>query len=446
MPTGEMLVPLAGAVRSPGALYRKLSPGPGMAPDEVASHQRARIYAAMIDIVGKEGYNSVTVRRLAQLAGVSTRTFYAHFASKEECFLCTYAAVTQGAARRITDAQTGAAGWLEQMEWAFEVFGREIEERPQAARLALVGVFAAGSTASEQMRSTEGLFEAMIADSLGRASGGFEAPSLLAKGIVGGISCSARSHLLADDEKELPGLASDLFEWTLSFLRETVVEQVELHLSATSELAAVDERRIQEGKGTPEEERELILSAVAKLVFAEGYRQLTVPRICAAAGIRRKRFEAHFEGVTDCFLAVLKLRALQAFEYAATQATVGNSWSEDVNLVIKALCEQVARDPVFAKLVFIEAFVAGEEGVFCREEIKAVIAEHFLARVPTEQRPTRLAAETSVGAVWSLLHHYVISGGVQQLPRLVPTLSLLMLAPTIGSLAAVKPIRRDTAA
>ena len=421
MPVGETLVPVAGAVPPSEALYRKLSPGPGMAPDEVASHQRARIYAAMIDIVGKEGYDAVTVRLLAQLAGVSTRTFYAHFAGKEECLLGTYAAVVQGAAERITDSQAGVAGWLEQMERAFDAFGREIEARPQAARLALVGVFAAGPAALEQMRSTESIFEAMIAESLGRVPAGLKVPPLLVKGIVGGIACSTRSQLLIANEEKLPGLTDELLEWTLSFFSEETIERVEFGLSTPGEPAGEEEQCIQAGTVAPEGERELILSAVAKLVFADGYRQLTVPRICAAAGIRRKGFEAHFEGVTACFLAALKQRALQAFERATAQAS-GSSWSEHINLVVRALCLEMSRDQVFAKLAFTEALAAGEEGVLCRMEIKAAIAERFRARVPSEQRPTRLAAESSVGAVWSLFDHHVISGRAQQLPRLAPTL------------------------
>ncbi|HEY6550315.1 MAG TPA: TetR/AcrR family transcriptional regulator, partial [Solirubrobacterales bacterium] len=276
-----------------------------------------------------------------------------------------------------------------------------------------------------------------------------EVPPLLVKGIVGGISCSARSQLLAGNEKELPRLADELLEWTLSFLNETVVELAELDLLATrksaSEPTGADEPHIHGNAGAPEGERELILSAVAKLAFADGYCRLTVPRICAAAGIRRKGFETHFENVTDCFLATLKLRTFRAIEYAATEAASGSSWPEGVNRATTALCQQIVRDPVFAKLAFIEAFAAGEEGVLCREGIMAAIVERFRAGAPRDQRPTRLAAETSVGAVWGLLHHYVISGRAQQLPGLAPTLSFLALAPTIGAPAAAEAIRREMA-
>jgi len=41
----------------------------------------------MIEIVADRGYEAVKMRELVVRAGVSTRAFYKHFSSKEDCFL-----------------------------------------------------------------------------------------------------------------------------------------------------------------------------------------------------------------------------------------------------------------------------------------------------------------------------------------------------------------------
>lgn len=52
------------------ALYPKLHPGPHpLAPESVASNQRARLYGAMIELVAARGYESSTVAELCALAG-----------------------------------------------------------------------------------------------------------------------------------------------------------------------------------------------------------------------------------------------------------------------------------------------------------------------------------------------------------------------------------------
>ena len=118
------LIPSASA---PEVRYGKLSPGPGLSSREVASHQRARLHAAMVEIAGEYGYEAVTVRELARLAGVSTRAFYEGFRDKEECFLKTYELVVQRAAAEIYSAQNGERRWPKRLRRALAALGRHAE-------------------------------------------------------------------------------------------------------------------------------------------------------------------------------------------------------------------------------------------------------------------------------------------------------------------------------
>jgi AcrR family transcriptional regulator len=417
---------------------------------EVASHQRARIHGAMIEIAGERGYEAVTVRELARLAGVSTRAFYEHFASKEECFLATYELVVRRIAAGVVAAQSGEPDWLGRLRLAFDAFIREVEGKPRAARLTLVEAFTVGPAALERMRRAEGIFEAMIGESFARAPDGVEVPPVLIQGIVGGAARVVRSRLFVEDEQLQPELADELLDWALS-LRSDVVTELEvidrraLPLLPNELAAALWEKEAIQRK--TEDDRALILAAVTKLTGSEGYSHLTVTRIRTAAGVSRRSFNVHFKGVEDCFLAALELRTTQALERAARTRSASSSWAGGVYRAIFALCIDVARDPILAKLSFVEVFTLGLNGMHCRERLVGTTAELFLHGDTAPPQPPRpLAAEASAGAVWNVMHQHVVNDRAHQLPWIAATLSFLILVPAIGAPAAVEAIRAEQTA
>jgi AcrR family transcriptional regulator len=58
----------------------------------------------MIGLVAERGYSAVTVADVVAAARVSKRTFYQHFADREDCFLAAYAAAAEGPLTRIAEA------------------------------------------------------------------------------------------------------------------------------------------------------------------------------------------------------------------------------------------------------------------------------------------------------------------------------------------------------
>jgi AcrR family transcriptional regulator len=188
------------------------------------------------------------------------------------------------------------------------------------------------------------------------------------------------------------------------------------------------------------DDRALILSAAARLGASDGYGELSIPRIRAAAGVSRKSFDEHFDGVKDCFLDALELRTVQALAGAAHRSAGSGTWPARVYRTVAGLCSHIARDPMRARAVFVEVFAAGPDGVRCRARLVTDVAEYFRATAPPDQRPTELAAEASVGAVWGILHHQIVTGRAQQVPGIAATLSYLLLAPAIGAPAVVQAI------
>jgi AcrR family transcriptional regulator len=58
----------------------------------------------MIGLVADRGYAAVTVADVVAAARVSKRTFYQHFADREDCFLAAYVAAAEGPLARIAEA------------------------------------------------------------------------------------------------------------------------------------------------------------------------------------------------------------------------------------------------------------------------------------------------------------------------------------------------------
>jgi AcrR family transcriptional regulator len=411
----------------------------------VASHQRARIHSATIVLVAERGYNAAAVRDLAQLAGVSTRTFYEHFEGKEECFLRTYELAVKRTAMRVVESQRGEHDWFERLRLAFEAFAAEVERDPQGARVALVEVLAAGVSALKRMRGVEGIFEKMIGESFARAPGGVKMPPLVLQGIVSGIARVVRGRLLAGQEAELSGLAGTLMEWALCYRWESIGVLGRLDSRPAAQQVAAEHAMPDDPEAWvgPMDDRALILSAISKLTVDDGYETLTVPRIRAAAGVSRRAFDALYDDVDDCLLAALELRTGEALYRLVSAHGVGRTWSGGVYRAVAALCAHIAEDEAFARLAFIDAFAPGPTAIQRRTQLVGIATELLCESAPSGRRPDPFMAEASVGAVWGALHHQVIHGRARRLPAIAASLAFLATAPVVGAPVAAQDIRRE---
>ncbi len=388
----------------------------------------------MIELVAEHGYNAVSVEKLASCARVSKRDFYKLFAGKEECFLAAYDVVVSHSVRGIAAAVEGEEEWRERFRLGLLAFAGQITSRPEAARLTLVEVFTAGAVAVERMQRTNLLFETLVAKNLALADDAPRLPPLVVKGIVAGGSRLARARLLSGHPRQLALDGDELLQWALSFCDDEVVRLRGLGAAGVPPLP-------EAALAMPlEDERALILAATAKLASKEGYATLTVPRVRAAAGVSRRSFDTHFEGVADCFLATLETLSDRTLAAAAPFYLTAGDWAIGVHRMIAGLCWRLARDPAFASLAFLEVFSPGPEAIQWRSEMIAKLATRLRRGAPPTQQPSEFAAEASIGAMWGVIHHFIATGRGARLPVAVPALSYLALAPALGGAAAVDVI------
>jgi AcrR family transcriptional regulator len=432
-------------VGRPEPLYPQLRARRNASREAVGAHQRARLHAAMIEVVAECGYAATTVRHLRGLAGVSERTVYEHFESKEAYFLATYDLVVRQAVERISAAYRGTRGdehdWAAGLCRAFDAFVEELVERPKSSQLALVEVLAVGPAALERIECAEAVFARMIAQSLAQGPGDVALPPLLVRSIVGGIWLVSRNRLLEGRPAAISSSGRELAQWMLAYCAPGAGS-----LACTTAEWAPPRAGVLEAPADVEGgERTRMLRAAARIAAKGGYLGLTPGQITELAGVSPEAFSTAFDGVGECFLASLELLSAQALARALRESEGAPDWPAAVCRAIHALLCQVAEDRVFARAAFVEVFAAGPAGIERRAALIRSFAALLARRVPLERRPSPLVAEAIVGAVWSIAHRHVARDRAHLLPSLSSHAAYLALAPIIGAEEAIEAILAELA-
>jgi AcrR family transcriptional regulator len=202
--------PGSGGARRPARRRPDQIPGGrhGLAPEEVADSQRSRILAAMIDAVGRDGYQAARVADVIAHAGVSRKTFYEHFEDKEHCFIAAY---QQSLARLLSvtlDAFEAQDEWVDSLRAGLTALLNALAYDPAVARMCFVEVLAAGPKAvdvrNEAMRGFSYIYDA------GRGEADLDLPSFTGISMVGGLSEILYREIVAGATTELPQLAPEL--------------------------------------------------------------------------------------------------------------------------------------------------------------------------------------------------------------------------------------------
>ncbi|HEY1688199.1 MAG TPA: TetR/AcrR family transcriptional regulator [Solirubrobacteraceae bacterium] len=403
-------------------------------PEQVAADQRSRLCAAMVEIVSETGYHAVTVRGLCALAGVSSATLYKLFPEgKQQCLLHVHDAAVRRTARRVADAYA-TAGERKRLACAFEVFLQEVAAEPKLARLALVDALGAGTVALERSEHMQRLFEAMVNVGL-LAEGRGTPPALVIKGIVAGVARVARVRLLEGRIAELGSLSGPLLDWARGYSSSAPAS-----LLADDNCHALPRRAVRRSRQSAGGGRARVLRAAAQLAVLEGAGALTVAEIAEAAEVPLHSLEEELSDPRRCVLEAFELLTAEALALALVSARSAEDWEAGVYWGMVAFTRHVATDPVFARLAFIEVYALGPAGVEAREKLLGAFAGSLWACAPRQARLEGVAAEASVGAVWGILHHYVLQGEAKVLPRIAGKLTYMLLSPTQGAERAVEAI------
>jgi AcrR family transcriptional regulator len=122
----------------------------GLDRDVVEASQRTRLLEAVGRAVAERGYAAATIDDVVRRAGVSKKTFYEHFADKQDCFLAAYEAAGEQLLERVSEAHASQEDWLERTRAGIRAYLRWLAAEPALARVFLIEVAAAGPQALER--------------------------------------------------------------------------------------------------------------------------------------------------------------------------------------------------------------------------------------------------------------------------------------------------------
>ena len=169
---------------------------------QVLDVQRARILAAMVQVVAEDGVGAVTVARVVSRAGVSRRTFYELFGGCQECFL----AVFDDALSRASRVVSGAAGnapsvWREQVRAGVSALLSLFDEEPALGSLLVVDALGGGPEVLERRARVVESLAAIIERGRtptrnGRGTPPTSPSPLAAEGVVGAVLSVIHARML----------------------------------------------------------------------------------------------------------------------------------------------------------------------------------------------------------------------------------------------------------
>ncbi|HEY2397614.1 MAG TPA: TetR/AcrR family transcriptional regulator [Solirubrobacteraceae bacterium] len=427
--------------RSGAPLYHGLAPGPhGLSREEVARNQRARLYGATIEAVAARGWRETTVADLIALAGISRRSFYEHFASRDECLAATRDSVVARSRKLAIDAWTGERGRANRLHAACKALLDHVAAAPNQGSLVLVESLAGGRHAREAMRLEGRAFGEMLAFALDLAPRDAELRQLSSTALASGIRHVILTRLLERREHELRSLADEVLDWC-----EACRPRLATRVSPTSaDRAEVGARPAPGAFANLDEERARAFVSLIVLILDKGYARVTDAEVAQFAGISTEAFHKRFPSKELCFLALLEQIGADATR-RVRQAALAAPWPERAHVAMRTFIDHLLEHEVLTRLAFVELFQLGPAvAAHLTRPIAGVIGA-ATQDAPQPRHGPLIAEEALTGALWWAVSCYPLRSRRQRLPWLVDQLAFLLLASYVGPDGAAEVVEAASA-
>ena len=194
----------------------RLPPGRHGLPREfVDRNQRDRISAGIIAAVADLGYHEATITAITDRAGVSRRTFYHYFSSKQECFLATFDLIASYLQEAMAEAAADAPDWPAAVRAKLATLLATFAANPDLARFVLIAPSRAGEEIAARYRLA--IDRGLEIFSEGLDSAATRTVTLAAReATMGGVAALIVSQVEAGNGEHLPELMPDLLELMLA--------------------------------------------------------------------------------------------------------------------------------------------------------------------------------------------------------------------------------------
>jgi AcrR family transcriptional regulator len=193
----------------------RLPPGRHGLPREfVTRNQRERLAAGTIAAVAERGFNETTITQICAAAGVSRRTFYTYFSSKEECYLAAGATIVEHLRIAAEASSQGEEEWPVRVKAKLGATLEFLAVNPDLARFVLIAPQRAGEEVTSRYRWA--LERAVEYLGEGRPAGRRTPSDAVAASLVGGIVALIVRKVEDGEGERLPQLLPDIAELFLT--------------------------------------------------------------------------------------------------------------------------------------------------------------------------------------------------------------------------------------
>ena len=171
----------------------------GLGRDDIATIQRARLLAAMFDVVWERGAAHVTVADVSTRSGVSRRTFYELFDDRDDCLLAAFDEAIDHVTAVVIPGYEGSGQWRERIRNALCGLLDVFDQQPGIARLLVIESLAAGPLALQRRARILQTLAKIMDDGREASNTTREIPALTAEGVVGAVLSVIHARLVSDD-------------------------------------------------------------------------------------------------------------------------------------------------------------------------------------------------------------------------------------------------------
>lgn len=184
-------------------------------------------------------------------------------------------------------------------------------------------------------------------------------------------------------------------------------------------------------------QRERMVEAMIAVVADKGYTDTTVADIIATAGVSRATFYEQFADKEDCFIAAYGtvMERILGFVVEGFDRQPSADWIVRIRDALGTLLTYLANNPVAARVGIVEGFGAGARA---RDRYQEAITAFFpfldggRSMAPDPERIPPRVARTVLGGISTMMFNQTSTGHAADLPRLLPEMMFLTVAPYLG--------------
>ncbi|HWX45041.1 MAG TPA: helix-turn-helix domain-containing protein [Solirubrobacteraceae bacterium] len=162
----------------------------------VGEIQRARIVAAMGELVRERGAAGVAVAHVVTRSGVSRRTFYELFEDREDCFLVAFDTAVARAGESVLTAYRARERWRERVRDALEATLAFLDAEPELGYLCVVGALGGGTRALERRTLVVGRLVDAVHEGRLESRAQRRPERLVAEGVVGAVLAVVHARMV----------------------------------------------------------------------------------------------------------------------------------------------------------------------------------------------------------------------------------------------------------